>query len=143
MPEIESSPHNRGYEPVRSQSFEKGSAGDLKEGFYLGRDLANDHPAVLRRKFNMGPNQYPESVSDPEEFRTAVDEYHAAMTSLARKVLRVLALTLGLEEEWFEEFAAGEEPMAVLRLLHYPPQESSEAAVLEKGEPSFPRRDLS
>ena len=66
-----------------------------------------------------------------------MDEYHAAMTRLARKVLRVLALTLELEEEWFEEFAAGEEPMAVLRLLHYPPQEPSSEGVLEKGQSLF------
>ena len=64
---VKSNPHNRGYEPLRSQSFEKGSAGDLKEGFYLGRNLPNDHPAAVGRKFNMGPNQYPESVGNPEK----------------------------------------------------------------------------
>jgi isopenicillin N synthase-like dioxygenase len=88
----------------------------------------------------MGPNQYPSSLWEgSEEFRRVVDEYHVEMTGLARKVLRVLALTLGLAEGWFEEFAGGgpgggEEPMAVLRLLRYPPQPPSSAGVLEKGE---------
>jgi isopenicillin N synthase-like dioxygenase len=109
----------------------------LKEGFYLGRHLASDHPAVVGEKFNMGPNQYPDSLGDPEKFRTVVDEYHSAMTGLARKVLKVLALTLGLEEDWFEEFAAGQEPMAVLRLLHYPAQEPSSEGALEKGKSCF------
>jgi len=81
----------------------------------------------------MGPNQYPDSLSDPERFRTVVDEYHSAMMGLTREVLKVLALTLGLEEDWFEEFAAGQEPMAVLRLLHYPAQEPTSEGALEKG----------
>lgn len=134
---VEASPHNRGYEPIRAQSFEKGSPGDLKEGFYLGRHLPVDHPAVLAKKFNTGPNQYPESISDPQRFRSVVDTYHAAMTELARKVLRVLALTLELEEDWFEEFAATKkevEPMALLRLLYYPPQPPNKQGPLEKGE---------
>jgi isopenicillin N synthase-like dioxygenase len=115
----------------------------LKEGFYVGRHLASDHPAVVGKKFNMGPNQYPDSLSDPEKFRTVVDEYHSAMMGLARKVLKVLALTLGLEEDWFEEFAAGQEPMAVLRLLHYPAQEPSSEGALEKGKSCFWRRETS
>jgi isopenicillin N synthase-like dioxygenase len=134
---VESSPYNRGYEPLRSQSFENGSPGDLKEGFYLGRHLSRSHPSVVAGKFNVGPNQYPSTSSalrDPEKFRKVVDEYHEAMTGLARKVLKVLALGLGLEEGWFEEFATGDEPIAVLRLLHYPAQEGVGDAAVEKGE---------
>lgn len=147
----ESSPHNRGYEPLRSQSFSKTGPADLKEGFYLGRDLAPTHPSVVQGKFNMGPNQYPSAPSsspvsglDPREFRRVVDAYFEVMVRLARRVLRVLALTLELEEEWFDRFAGagdpkgdaeGEEPMAVLRLLHYPAHEGRPAdGRLENGE---------
>lgn len=131
----ETNPHNRGYEILRSQSFEKDDAGDLKESFLMGRDLPADHPAVLAKQFNMGPNQYPTSVSDPQKFRGVMDTYQVAMTALAKNLLKILALTLDLEETWFEDF--GKEPIATLRLLHYPPQLPN-AKVIEKGDMTLP-----
>jgi isopenicillin N synthase-like dioxygenase len=63
-------------------------------------------------KFNVGPNQYPAPTSWPlserDKFRQVVDEYHGAMMGLARKVLQVLALGLGLEEGWFAVFRTTE-----------------------------------
>ncbi|KAL2823904.1 putative oxidoreductase [Aspergillus cavernicola] len=121
---------NRGYERLRAQNFEKRTKGDLKEGFYLGKNLPLDDPYVVARKFGQGPNKYPEELSDPAEFQNVVEDYHAALTSLAIGILQLLARTLGLEEDTFSNFC--QHPVAVLRLLHYPPQDP-DASELERG----------
>ena len=111
---------NRGYESLRSQTFEKNGRGDLKEGFYFGRDLPLHDPKVQAKKFGQGPNKYPEEVSDPQAFRSTVDAYHNALSKLAEEVLMLLAETLDLDSQWFSNFC--KDPAPVLRLLHYPPQ---------------------
>ncbi|KAL4791920.1 hypothetical protein BDV19DRAFT_401012 [Aspergillus venezuelensis] len=125
----DTNPFNRGYERLRAQNFEKrGPLGDLKEGFYLGRHRALDEANVVERKFGQGPNTYPVELGT--EFRGITEEYHAALTVLAEGILRMLARTLGLAEDVFGGFV--ESPVAVLRLLHYPPQEA-DAGDLERG----------
>lgn len=49
-----------------------------------------------------------------------MDEYFDFVYGLARQILRVLALTLDLNEDWFEEFA--DDAITITRLLHYPSQ---------------------
>ena len=63
-----------------------------------------------------GPNQWPELPG----FRAAVAAYEAAMLAFCRRLLRPMALALGLAPEWFA--AHFEQPTTFLRLLHYPPQ---------------------
>jgi isopenicillin N synthase-like dioxygenase len=53
------------------------------------------------------------------------------MTKLAENVLSVIALTLNLEQDYFRDFC--QDTAAVLRLLHYPPQEP-DAGADERGE---------
>jgi len=112
--------YNRGYEYIRAQNFEGKGNGDLKEGFYFGRDLPLDHPSAKKGTFGCGPNVYPSTVSDPIRFRQTIDSYHATMWQLAQDVLRVIALSLNLGPDTFDEF--GQNALAILRLLHYPPQ---------------------
>ncbi|KAH8423765.1 isopenicillin N synthase family dioxygenase [Aspergillus melleus] len=112
---------NRGYERLRAQNFEKRGLGDLKEGFYLGKDLPVDHPSVQAGNFSQGPNRYPAEIRDADGFKRVADEYHERMSVLAGELMSVVALTLGMEEASFEGFC--EEPVAILRLLKYPAQE--------------------
>jgi isopenicillin N synthase-like dioxygenase len=59
-------------------------------------------------------------VSSPEEFKITVKAYFASMERLAHDILRILAATLYLDENFFNDFI--DTPIATLRLLHYPPQ---------------------
>ncbi len=111
------SPCNRGYEPMQAQVLEPGMPPDLKEGFYLGADLGPEHRYVRAGYFNQGPNQWPAALP---EFRPAMEAYFAALEGLATRLMRAMARALGLPADFFAAFC--DEPMAVLRLLHYPPQ---------------------
>ncbi|KAJ5998276.1 oxidoreductase [Penicillium sp. IBT 35674x] len=112
---------NRDYERLRSQNFEKLTKGDLKEGYFLAQDLPLDDPYVKARKWAQGPNNCMEKT---------VDDYHSVASKVAKNVLSVLFDTLGGGHEFLDEFC--EHPVAVLRLLHYPPQDP-DASELERG----------
>lgn len=112
-----SSAANRGYEDLGGQTLEPGAPPDLKEGFYIGEDVSPDDPRVLAGAFNTGPNQWPQGVSG---FREVMTEYYARLLELSERIMTALALSLGLPEDYFREFCT--QPLATLRLLHYPPQ---------------------
>ncbi len=109
--------HALGWEPLKAQTLEEGSPPDLKEGFYIGPDVAPDDPAVLAKRFGVGPNQWPD---DLPEFRATMTAYFAAAQDLAVRVMHALALALDLPGDFFARF--NHDPACRLRLLHYPPQ---------------------
>ena len=108
---------HHGYEPMRTQTLEEGMPPDLKEGFYIGNEVDADHPYVKAGYFNMGPNQWPSALPS---FRPTMQAYFAALEQAAHRVMQAMARSLGLPATYFDAFCR--DPMAVLRLLHYPPQ---------------------
>lgn len=114
-----------------SQILEKGTAPDMKEGFYIGEEISRAHPYFIQRKLNSGPNFWPESMVNVEGFKEASMEYYRQMHILARDVLTIIAQTLDLDSSYFNDFCT--DAVATLRYLHYPPQPKDSDEKLARG----------
>lgn len=110
------SPHNRGFVAMKGESLDPGKAPDLKEAFNIGLDLAADDPRVIAGEPFRGVNLWP----DLPGWRETMLAYFNAMWALGRRLHGAIALDLGLPPDFFEDKL--DQPMATLRLLHYPPQ---------------------
>ncbi|UBF29110.1 hypothetical protein K9N68_15490 [Kovacikia minuta CCNUW1] len=114
---IANSPISRGFEPIGYQTLDQNAAPDFKEGFYIGVERGINDPLVQAGTPNHGANQW---LPDLPGWRVQMEQYFALMSGLSRLLLRGLALSLEVDEHYFD--AAIDNPMAILRLLHYPPQ---------------------
>ncbi|CEN60549.1 hypothetical protein ASPCAL02985 [Aspergillus calidoustus] len=113
----------RGYEVIGAQALDPSTKPDLKEGYFVGREDPNRCPPY--RPFEH-PNVWPTAVIPDPEFREPLLAYHAALTDLALKVMAILSRGLvGLTPELLADFCR--EPVASVRLLHYPPHPADEA----------------
>ena len=97
----------------------KGAArADLKEFWHIGRDL----PAGHRFAATMPPNIWPAEVP---AFHPAVSALYDALDTAGRRMLRAIAVHLGLAPDFFDKPVA--QGNSILRLLHYPPVRNAEA----------------
>lgn len=101
----------RGYFPVGGE-LTSGKP-DAKEGLYFGAELNNAHPLPLH-----GANLFPANAPG---FRATVLKYIAAMTDLGHTVMRGLALSLGLPENYFADHYT-RDPLPLFRIFNYPAQ---------------------
>jgi isopenicillin N synthase-like dioxygenase len=122
---------NRGYEALGSQILEAGTEPELKEGFYIGEEISKDHPYFIEKKLNSGPNFWPNTTKNEDEFKKISMDYYYEVCNLARDVLSVLALTLDLPDNYFDDYTTG--AVATMRYLHYPPQAPDSDAKLSRG----------
>ncbi len=91
---------------------------DRKEGLYLGVELPADDPRVQAGWPLHGANLWPEGVP---ALRDAVLAYIAATTRAAHAVMEGVALSLGLDDEWFSRHYTVE-PTVLFRIFRYPAQ---------------------
>lgn len=110
-------PVARGYEQIQSRSLDSGSPPDLMESFYIGREQGPDHVYVQQGVSGYGANQWPPGRPG---FRAAFEDYYGQAVGLSHHLMGLLALSLDLEESYFE--AIYREVSATLRLHRYPPQ---------------------
>lgn len=66
----------------------------------------------------VGPNQWPPPAALPG-FRQTVTDYFQRLSEVARQILRIMSLALGLEENHIER-VFGENPSPYLKLIRYP-----------------------
>lgn len=111
--------------------LEPGTGPELKEGLYIGEEIPEDHPYFLQEKLTSGPNQWPRNMKDAEGFERTSMEYFHAVRDLAKDVLKVLALTLGVNETHFDPLTDGS--VATMRYLHYPAQPKDADEKLNRG----------
>lgn len=119
---MKKSPTTAGYEPIGGQTLDsqddkaEKAPPDLKESFYCGLETAPDDPRFPRPLRPFGHNQWPALPG----FQEQMIDYYGAMSSLGAHLLRLLARSLEMPEDWFERFHSP--AAATLRLIKYPPQ---------------------
>ena len=98
----------RGYLPLLAESSDPAAKGDLKEAFDCGLATIGDGAID-----NLWPDE-------PDHFRETIEQYLEAVRLLASDLLALIAHALEMPEGWFA--AKVSNPIATLRLLHYPTQ---------------------
>jgi isopenicillin N synthase-like dioxygenase len=105
----------RGYFPVGGE-LTSGKP-DFKEGIYFGTELGASDPRVARGIPLHGANLFP---ARPAELKSAVLDYMRAAENAAHVIMEGIALSLGLEADYFfRQYTS--DPTILFRIFHYPP----------------------
>jgi isopenicillin N synthase-like dioxygenase len=105
----------RGYFPVGGELTS--GRPDLKAGLYLGEELGPDDPRVSAGLPLHGANLFPEEIPD---LKPAVLAFLAEATRAAHRLMEGIALSLGLERDYFRKTYTAR-PTLLFRIFHYPP----------------------
>ncbi len=102
----------RGYTPFKVETAKDSQFADLKEFWHIGREISRDS------KFAdvMAPNLWPSEVPEFKPFGYGLYE---ALDALGTRVLRALALHVGLPGHYFDDKT--DQGNSILRPIHYPP----------------------
>ena len=107
---------NRGFMAMGDCRLPGAETTDLKEVFFWGPETAPDDPEVLAGRPLVGPNNWPDFQPG---LRAAVWPYYLAVLEVGAGLLRAVALSLGLDPDFF----AGHyrRPLGRGQLVFYPP----------------------
>ena len=114
----------RGYTPFKVETAKDSQHPDLKEFWHIGREIPRDS----RHADVMPPNLWPEEVEGFREFGYGL---YQALDQLGVRVLRALALYIGLPENWFDDKI--DQGNSILRPIHYPPIETEDVPNVRAG----------
>jgi len=117
----------RGYFPV-GEELTSGQP-DQKEGLYFGAELGEDHPRVRAMTPLHGANLFPPI----DGFRECVLEWLNALTELGQRLMRLIAVSLNLPEDYFRRDCT-RDPLILFRIFHYPPLQKSVGSDWSVGE---------
>ena len=103
----------RGYSPIGSENAKGRSVSDFKGFWHTGRALpeGSSHRATMKDT---------PQVRELPQFNAATRALYEALDGFGIELLNAIALSLGLEENYFDR--AVDHGNSILRLLHYPPQ---------------------
>ena len=109
-----------GYSPFRAEtlarSLDDGEAQpDLKESLSVGPDCGGARTPRPGEEWICSPSLWPAAVP---ELRAAWTAYYRALSGVAERLLRVMALALGLPESHLEPFV--DRPITSMRAIRYP-----------------------
>lgn len=105
----------RGYTPFGTESAKGCTAADQKEFWHTGRAAKSGSAYAASMK------ETP-AVSQIEGFDSATRALFDGLDVMGQTLLQAIALDLGLEENWFTPRV--QEGNSILRLLHYPAQDT-------------------
>jgi isopenicillin N synthase-like dioxygenase len=117
---------NIGYLPygaqiVRTSKVNNNTKPNLSESFYIVTDRSPDDPVIQSGDPLYGLNKWPPEMPS---FRARAMAYFEAMRPLAKQMVSVIAVSLGLAPDYFDiDF---HEPTITLRLIRYPSHEGAE-----------------
>ncbi|XP_061337021.1 2-oxoglutarate-Fe(II) type oxidoreductase hxnY isoform X1 [Gastrolobium bilobum] len=102
----------RGYTPLYAENLDPTSLskGDPKESYYIGS---------LEDTTSVQLNQWPSEELLPN-WRPTMESLFWKLLEAGKELLSLIALSLNLDEDYFEKIGALNKPAAFLRLLHYP-----------------------
>ena len=120
---MQPAPHiSRGYTPLGSEAVARSrdpsaTASDLNETLIIGPIEPVDpaYASAPAAGAHFAPNLWPER---PPELRVVLTRYYRAMSELARTLMRIFALGLGLDEGFFEDKV--DRSISRLRIRNYP-----------------------
>ena len=114
----------RGLTPFGVEAAKGAAQADLKEFWHVGRDLPTGHSFADTMPANLWPVEVP-------AFQPAVSALFAAFDVAGRRMLRAIAVHVGLPAIFFDEPVA--QGNSILRLLHYPPVPLAKAGAIRAG----------
>ena len=119
--------NNIGYLPINASvqgasTVHKATKPNQNESFFVSHDRGPEHPDVVAGKPLRGRNQWPSALPD---IRADMMAYFEVLGAMCARMLPPFAVALGLPGDFFAPFFA-DEAHAVVRFLHYPPQETIE-----------------
>lgn len=106
----------RGYTPLGIETAKDASIADLKEFWHVGRDVTAEVADGSDLLLNVWPTEI-------EDFKRFCLTFYEAMDNLGRQLLKAVAVELDETADYFEPRVA--QGNSILRLLHYPPCDSS------------------
>ncbi|SDI38700.1 isopenicillin N synthase family dioxygenase [Pseudomonas panipatensis] len=116
---------HRGFHRIGGATMYQATQPDLKEFFSIGLELAEDDPCVLAGEALRGPNQWPAFLP---RLRSALDAYYAAVGRAGADLLRAVAVSLGIDEQFFA--AKYHKPLQRTQAIYYPPHPAQAEADL-------------
>jgi isopenicillin N synthase-like dioxygenase len=114
----------RGLTPFGIEAAKGHAHADLKEFWHVGRELPPGHPYAGVMPANLWPEEVP-------DFHGAVWALYQALDTAGLRMLRAIAVHLGLAPDFFADPVR--DGNSILRLLHYPPVPAETAGPIRAG----------